>query len=86
MGTSLINFSLIATCAMALTIPMSIAADVFWKHKTYHPIFIMGAIPMFCSFFVIVLLTHYQVNLHKFLKHFLPLSPIVSTIFWHRRN
>ena len=52
--------SLIATCAMALTIPLSIAADVFWKQKTYHPIFVMGAIPMFLSFFVIVMLTHYQ--------------------------
>ena len=52
--------SLIATCAMALTIPMSIAADVFWKGKTYHPIFVIGAVPMFLSFFVIVMLTHYQ--------------------------
>ena len=52
--------SLIATLAISLTIPMSIAADVFWKQKAYHPIFIIGAIPMFCSFFIIVLLTHYQ--------------------------
>jgi len=52
--------SLIATLAMGLTIPLSIAADVFWKQKSYHPIFVIGAIPMFCSFFIIVLLTHYQ--------------------------
>jgi hypothetical protein len=36
-----------ATLAIGLTIPMSILADVFWKHKTYEPLFVIGAVPMF---------------------------------------
>jgi hypothetical protein len=47
-----------ATLAIGLTIPMSILADVVWKHKSYEPLFVIGAVPMFCSFFVIAVLTH----------------------------
>ena len=35
-------------------------ADIVWKQKEYHIIFVIGAIPMFVSFFIIALLTHYQ--------------------------
>ena len=52
--------SLIATLSIGLTIPLSIIADIVWKQKTYHAIFVVGAIPMFISFFIIALLTHYQ--------------------------
>ena len=47
-----------ATLAIGLTIPLSILADVVWKHKSYEPLFVIGALPMFCSFFVIAILTH----------------------------
>ena len=52
--------SLIATLSIGLTIPLSIIADIVWKQKTYHAVFVVGAIPMFCSFFIIAMLTHYQ--------------------------
>ena len=52
--------SLIATLSIGLTIPLSIIADIAWKQKSYHAIFVVGAIPMFCSFFIIALLTQYQ--------------------------
>ena len=52
--------SLIATLSIGLTIPLSIIADIVWKQKEYKAIFIVGAIPMFCSFFIIALLAHYQ--------------------------
>jgi solute carrier family 35 protein F5 len=49
-----------ATLAIGLTIPLSILADVIWKHKSYEPLFVIGAVPMFCSFFVIAVLTHLE--------------------------
>jgi len=49
-----------ATLAIGLTIPLSILADVVWKHKSYEPLFVIGAVPMFCSFFVIAILTHLE--------------------------
>ena len=49
-----------ATLAIGLTIPLSILADVVWKHKSYEPLFVIGAVPMFCSFFVIAVLTHLE--------------------------
>eukprot|EP00095_Tigriopus_kingsejongensis_P001336 snap_masked-scaffold1057_size73593-processed-gene-0.8 protein:Tk01336 transcript:snap_masked-scaffold1057_size73593-processed-gene-0.8-mRNA-1 annotation:"solute carrier family 35 member f5-like" len=52
--------SLMATLAISLTIPMSVMADAFWKKKTYSPIFFVGAIPMFLSFFIVGMLAHYQ--------------------------
>ncbi len=52
--------SLIATLAIGLTIPLSVLADVLWKNKNYEPIFIVGTVPMFLSFFICALLTHYE--------------------------
>ena len=49
-----------ATLAIGLTIPLSILADVVWKHKSYEPLFVIGAVPMFCSFFIIAVLTHLE--------------------------
>lgn len=56
----LLTSSLMATLSIGLTIPLSILADVIWKHKTYEPLFVIGAVPMFCSFFVIAILTHLE--------------------------
>ncbi len=52
--------SLIATLSLSLTIPMSILADVLWRGKGYNAAFLAGAAPMFFSFFVVALLTHYE--------------------------
>lgn len=52
--------SLIATLAIGLTIPMSIIADILWRGQQFETLFIIGVIPMFCSFFVITMLTHYE--------------------------
>ncbi len=52
--------SVVATMAISLTIPLSVLADVVWKHRTFAPLFFVGAVPMFCSFFVVALLTHYE--------------------------
>ncbi len=51
--------SLIATLAVGLTIPLTIIADILWRGQTFEPIFLVGVVPMFVSFFVITLLTHY---------------------------
>ena len=52
--------SLVATLAISLTIPLSILADIIWRGKTYGPIFFVGAVPMFFSFFLVAMLTHYE--------------------------
>lgn len=52
--------SLIATLAIGLTIPLSIIADIVWRGQTFEPLFLAGVVPMFFSFFVITMLTHYQ--------------------------
>ena len=52
--------SLVATLAISLTIPLSVIADALWKNKQYEAIFFVGALPMFLSFFVVAMLTHYQ--------------------------
>ena len=52
--------SLIATLAIGLTIPMSIIADMVWRKRSYEPVFMFGVVPMFFSFFVIAMLTHYD--------------------------
>lgn len=52
--------SLMATLAMGLTIPLSIAADIVWKQKHYDYVFLIGAVPMFCSFFIVAMLTHHE--------------------------
>jgi len=52
--------SLIATLAIGLTIPMSIVADILWRKRKYEAVFMIGVVPMFFSFFVITMLTHYD--------------------------
>ena len=52
--------SLLATLSIGLTIPLSILADILWRNRHYETIFIMGVVPMFFSFFIIAMLTHYQ--------------------------
>jgi len=52
--------SLIATLAIGLQIPMTIVADIVWRKRSYEAVFMIGVIPMFFSFFVITMLTHYD--------------------------
>lgn len=52
--------SLLGTLAIGLTIPLSIIADIFWRDRHYETIFVIGVVPMFLSFFVIAMLTHYE--------------------------
>ncbi len=52
--------SLIATLSLSLTVPISILADILWKGRSYGPTFLAGAVPMFFSFFVVAMLTHYE--------------------------
>ena len=52
--------SLLATLAIGLTIPLSILADILWRNRHYETIFVIGVVPMFFSFFVIAMLTHYE--------------------------
>ena len=52
--------SLMGTLAIGLTIPLSIIADILWRNKHYETIFVIGVIPMFFSFFIIAMLTHYE--------------------------
>lgn len=52
--------SLVATLAISLNIPLTILADIVWKGRKYGPIFFVGAVPMFLSFFVVAMLTHFQ--------------------------
>ena len=52
--------SLVATLAISLTIPLTIVADIVWKQKQYGMIFFVGAVPMFLSFFLVAMLTHFQ--------------------------
>ena len=66
--------SLIAILAMGLTIPLSVIADILWRGRHYEPIFIIGVVPMFFSFFVVAMLTHYEdwdpvLDLLRFLWH-----------------
>lgn len=52
--------SLLATLAIGLNIPLSILADVLWRQKKYDMFFVVGTLPMFFSFFLITMLTHYE--------------------------
>ena len=52
--------SLVATLSISLTVPLSILADILWKEKRYGPLFFAGAVPMFCSYFIVALLTHFE--------------------------
>ena len=54
------QYSLVATLSISLTVPLSILADIVWKEKRYGPLFFAGAVPMFCSYFIVALLTHFE--------------------------
>lgn len=52
--------SLIATLSISLTIPLTMFADILIKGVDYGALFYVGSIPMFISFFLVTLLTHYE--------------------------
>jgi len=52
--------SLIATLAISLTIPLTMFADVIIKKVHYDTLFYIGSMPMFLSFFIVALLTHWN--------------------------
>lgn len=52
--------SLMGTLAIGLTIPLSIIADIMWRQRHYDTLFLIGVVPMFLSFFIIAMLTHYE--------------------------
>ena len=52
--------SLVATLAISLTIPLTMLADVLLKGVSYDLLFYLGATPMFLSFFIVALLTHWD--------------------------
>merc|ERR1711874_368945 len=52
--------SLIATLAISLTIPLTMLADVLIRKVSYDVLFYVGSVPMFVSFFLVSLLTHWN--------------------------
>ncbi|XP_023322132.1 solute carrier family 35 member F5 [Eurytemora carolleeae] len=52
--------SLVATLAISLTIPLTMFADVLVKHIQYDDLFYVGSVPMFLSFFIVAVLTHWN--------------------------
>ncbi|XP_018587860.1 solute carrier family 35 member F5-like [Scleropages formosus] len=52
--------SLIGTLALSLTIPLSIIADMCMQKVQFSWLFFAGAIPVFLSFFIATLLSHYN--------------------------
>lgn len=52
--------SLIATLAISLTIPLTTFADVIVKKIAYDKLFYIGSIPMFISFFIVAMLSHWD--------------------------
>jgi len=74
--------SLIATLAISLTIPLTMFADVIIKKVSYDTLFYIGSMPMFLSFFIVALLTHWnnwdpmletlQLGVRKLTKIFCP--------------
>merc|ERR1719348_2938258 len=52
--------SLIATMAISLTIPLTTFADVIVKKVKYDTLFYVGSIPMFISFFIVAMLSHWD--------------------------
>jgi len=52
--------SLIATISISLTIPLTTIADVLVKKISYDRLFYMGCVPMFVSFFIVALLSHWD--------------------------
>ncbi|XP_071502654.1 solute carrier family 35 member F5-like [Diadema antillarum] len=52
--------SLIATLSLSLTIPMSVVVDIYYNKADFTLTFILGCVPVFLSFIVIAVLTHYN--------------------------
>jgi len=52
--------SLIATLSISLTIPLTTFADVLVKKVDYDQLFYMGSIPMFVSFFLVAMVSHWN--------------------------
>ncbi|XP_076459451.1 solute carrier family 35 member F5-like isoform X2 [Babylonia areolata] len=52
--------SLVATLALSLTIPLTMVADVVVKKVEYSLLFYLGSVPIFISFFLVTLLTHWE--------------------------
>jgi len=52
--------SLIATLSISLTIPLTTFADVLVKKIDYDQLFYIGSIPMFVSFFIVAMLSHWD--------------------------
>jgi len=52
--------SLIATLSISLTIPLTTFADVMVKRVAYDKLFYIGSIPMFVSFFLVAMVSHWN--------------------------
>merc|ERR1719433_675587 len=52
--------SLIATLSISLTIPLTTFADVLVKRVVYDYLFYIGSIPMFVSFFLVAMVSHWN--------------------------
>ena len=52
--------SLIATLSISLTIPLTTFADVLVKKVSYDKLFYIGSIPMFVSFFLVAMVSHWN--------------------------
>ncbi|XP_047671166.1 solute carrier family 35 member F5 isoform X3 [Tachysurus fulvidraco] len=52
--------SLIGTLALSLTIPLSILTDMCLQKTSFSWLFFVGAVPVFLSFFLTALLSHYN--------------------------
>jgi len=52
--------SLVATLAISLTIPLTMFADVLVRAVHYDLLFYVGSVPMFLSFFIVAVLTHWN--------------------------
>ena len=52
--------SLIATLSISLTIPLTTFADVLVKKVSYSNLFYIGSIPMFLSFFLVAMVSHWN--------------------------
>jgi len=52
--------SLLATLSISLTIPLTTFADVLVKKVEYDRLFYAGSLPMFLSFFLVALLSHWD--------------------------
>ncbi|XP_077997239.1 solute carrier family 35 member F5-like [Glandiceps talaboti] len=52
--------SLIATLSLSLTIPLSMLLDIVLNRVMFNWMFFLGTVPVFLSFFVVALLSHYD--------------------------